>query len=254
MDHHEIEGLLGAYALDAVDAEEERAITAHLGECPRCRAEVASHREVVALLSHGGDAPAGVWERIAGSLEEAPPPIAMDRFRRPHQPARSPSGSTSRGLSTRGVALLSAAAVVVIALLTAQVVSQNRRIERLAGQAALSGIDDAIVSAASDPDARTIELASADGALTAKVLVLRSRGYVVGGNLPALDQGRTYQLWAKSGNVLLSVGVLGPRLERMGFALGGEPELLAITAEDAPGVLSSNNPPVVVGAVPSRSA
>lgn len=247
MEHHEIEELLGAYALDAVDESEAQEVEAHLEVCPRCRAEVESHREAAAFLSQGGDAPEGIWDRIASELEETPPPIAIERFR------SSAPAPPARGVSPRAVALLSAAAVLVIALLTAQVFNQNQRIERLAGQAALSGIDDAIVSASADPDARTVELTSPDGALNARVLVLHNRGYVVGGNLPALDPGQTYQLWAKSGNMLLSVGVLGPELERLGFAVGSGTELLAITAEQAPGVLSSSNQPVVAGEVPPAS-
>ena len=39
--HDEAAELLGAYALDAVEADERDAIEHHLNECPRCRAEVA---------------------------------------------------------------------------------------------------------------------------------------------------------------------------------------------------------------------
>ncbi len=34
MAHHEIEELLGAYALDAVDADEARLVEDHLADCP----------------------------------------------------------------------------------------------------------------------------------------------------------------------------------------------------------------------------
>src|SRR3954449_3338683 len=76
--HADIEELLGAYALDAVDGDEQEAIEVHLRECPRCRAEVADHREVAALLAHGGQpAPDGIWDRIVDSLEEAPPRLNL---------------------------------------------------------------------------------------------------------------------------------------------------------------------------------
>src|SRR5439155_19353504 len=76
--HHDIQELLGAYALDAVDDDERGVIEAHLADCPRCRAEVADDREVAAFLGHtGGSAPTGVWDRITASLEEAPPPLAL---------------------------------------------------------------------------------------------------------------------------------------------------------------------------------
>ena len=78
MTDDEFTDLLGAYALDAVDAEERAAIERHLVDCPRCRAEVAEHREVASYLAHsGGDAPAGVWDKIAAELAPPAPPMRM---------------------------------------------------------------------------------------------------------------------------------------------------------------------------------
>ena len=82
--HDEIAELLGAYALHAVEPDEVELVEAHLEGCPRCRAEVAAHREVAALLGNsGGDAPDGLWERIASRLEEAPPPMRLSLSDRP---------------------------------------------------------------------------------------------------------------------------------------------------------------------------
>ena len=77
--HDEIEELLGAYALDAVDPDERELVETHLATCPRCCAEVEDHVEVAALLGNsGGDAPDGVWERIASTLVEVPPPMRLE--------------------------------------------------------------------------------------------------------------------------------------------------------------------------------
>jgi hypothetical protein len=74
----DIEELIGAYALDAVDADEREAVERHLPECPRCRNELAGHLEVAALLGNtGAPAPDGVWARIASSLEEPPPALRL---------------------------------------------------------------------------------------------------------------------------------------------------------------------------------
>ena len=78
MTHDEIEEMLGVYALDALDAQERQEVDDHLASCPRCRAELAAHREVAALLGNPvGDAPAiapeDVWDRIASSLQDEPP-------------------------------------------------------------------------------------------------------------------------------------------------------------------------------------
>ena len=78
MTHEEIGELLGAYALHATEPDEVAIIEAHLAECPKCRAEVAAHLEVATLLGNsGGDAPDGLWDRIADTLEEAPPPLRL---------------------------------------------------------------------------------------------------------------------------------------------------------------------------------
>jgi hypothetical protein len=74
----DVEELLGAYALDAVDPDEREAVERHLPECPRCRNELAGHLEVAALLGNtGAPAPDGVWARIASSLEEPPPALRL---------------------------------------------------------------------------------------------------------------------------------------------------------------------------------
>jgi anti-sigma factor RsiW len=76
--HENLQELLGAYALDAVEPDEVAAIERHLPTCPRCRTELADHREVAALLGYaGGAAPDGVWDRIIASLEEPPPAMRL---------------------------------------------------------------------------------------------------------------------------------------------------------------------------------
>ncbi len=79
--HPEIEELLGAYALDAVDPAETEVIELHLRGCPSCVAEVVSHREVAAsMVQPGAAAPDNVWHRLAAELEEPPPALDLGRF------------------------------------------------------------------------------------------------------------------------------------------------------------------------------
>src|SRR5487761_2676915 len=79
MNEHEIEELLGAFALDAVDDSEREEVEAHLLVCPRCRAEVAAHREVAALLANGGSvAPEQLWSKIAGEIAPSVPHLSID--------------------------------------------------------------------------------------------------------------------------------------------------------------------------------
>jgi hypothetical protein len=104
--HAEIAELLGAYALDAVSAEEAVEIEEHLAECPRCRAEVSAHREVAGVLGNlSGTAPAGLWSRIADELaigSDGPvtpaaadaPPLGRPTFSTFNRPGRQDEAET----------------------------------------------------------------------------------------------------------------------------------------------------------------
>jgi len=245
--HHEIEELLGVYALDAVSAEEADLVEIHLRECPRCRAEVADHREVAASLAHvGSSAPPGVWSRIAGSLEEVPPQLDMARV-------VSMRGRTPRrSVPLRAAAAMVAAAAAVIALLSVQVSHLDGRTDQLASALRKQGIDQAVQSALFDNTARRVDLRSDDGVTFAKAVV-RDNGeaYLVGNNLPKLPEDQTYQLWAVTGGQTVSVGVLGSDPGVSAFKVSGQNvSLLALTAEQAGGVATSTKTPIVRGLLP----
>jgi hypothetical protein len=74
MSGDEYDELLGVYALHSTGRRERDAVQAHLGECPRCRAEVKLHHETAALLGGGGSqAPPALWGRIVRAMSEHPP-------------------------------------------------------------------------------------------------------------------------------------------------------------------------------------
>lgn len=238
MSHAEIELLLGAYALDAVDADERDMIDRHLPQCPKCRAEVAQHREVAAQLAYSGAAaPEGVWDRIAGSLEEPPPALELAAGR--IAPLRR------RRITAWRVAVGAAAAVAagVIGVLGVEVADQRQELDELAATRTLASEADA---AFADPDARTAELADADGAVLG-VAVVRDdgQGYFVDRGLPRLD-GRIYQLWGLAGDTAVSLGPMGDAPGVIAFRAADTFETLVVTAEAEP-VEASSNPPVVQG-------
>jgi hypothetical protein len=250
--HDEVAELLGAYALNAVDPAERVLVEAHLEHCPRCRGELRDHAGVASLLGNSGaDAPPGVWDRIAATLEEAPPPMRLQLGGSAARDGRVVPIAAAR--SHRGrrvwVASAAAAAVAVIALLGAEVVRQDDRIGTL--QSALS--DEGLVRAANvaldDPDAVTAELSSTDGALHATAVLLPDgTGYLLAEDMPGLDRDRTYQLWGQTTAGLVSLGLLGAAPgEVVAFHAGAPISALAVTDEEAPGVGQSVNPPVVAG-------
>ena len=247
MTHAEITELLGAYALDAVDDDERAVVEEHLATCARCRAEVAEHREVATMLAHtGGDAPEGLWQRIASSLDEAPPDLHLV----PAAPSTPPAPTSTgvRRLAWRvGVGAV-AASVVLAALLGVLVRRQDQRIDDLQ-QALQDPLLAAFDEAVTDPDSRVIELTSSDGDVVLRGAITEDGiGYLSASPLPDLPAGRTYQLWGSAGGELVSLGVLGDEPRVVSFA-AERYELFAITEERAPGVVTSQNEPIATGAV-----
>ena len=249
LSHAELRELLGAYALDAVDDDERQAVERHLETCPSCRTEVGEHREVAALLAAGWvPAPEGVWDRIAGALDEAPPPMRVP-------PVVPLDGERSRrrvgGMGRAGraaVALGVAASVALVGLLGVKVLDTSERVDQVATALQGENVEQAANAAAASPDARRVALRSGDGHLWADAVVLPDgTGYVLRTNLPRLPANRTYQLWGVAGTNKISVGVLGPAPGPVAFRAAGPYSALAITEEVAGGVVATQQAPRVVG-------
>jgi hypothetical protein len=195
--HEQIEELLGAYCLDAVDPDEREAIEAHLPDCPRCRAEVAEFREVAALLANNDDdAPDGVWDRIAEVIDDTPPPMRLDvarRRRRDWAPI-----------------VLSAAAIVAILLLGWQVLDLRRENDRIQKQVAAADATRSAVNQANlallEPDSRVVRLSGTGDQRALAVLSGQGTGYLLAVDLPKLDSG-IYELWGQdSSGALTALG------------------------------------------------
>ena len=258
--HADAAGFLGVYALDALDDDERSAVEAHVRDCGACQAEVAEHREVAAVLAGPAwsRAPEGLWDRIADSLEEAPPPLQM-----PAAPAAPPApvapvepvislDTARRRFRPLGVAAAAvvAAAVAVVGVMGLKIVDDGRRIDSLKEQAQSAELSRTAQAALADPGARRVALRSTDTPFAAQVVLLPDgTGYLLDSNLPELGVDRTYQLWAVVGSNRISVGVLGPKPDVAAFKAPGQTSALAITSETAGGVVLTQSQPLVVGTV-----
>ena len=239
--HTQMQELVAAFALDAVEPDEVDEVEQHLSSCPKCRAELQDMRDTTGYLSYAGtDAPAGLWERIAGQLE-AEPPEAAKMF--PFPPARAESAKLRRWRQ----ATLAAAAIatVLIAVNGLLIVRQSQRIDRIE-PATISALAERL---AADSSSKVVNLRSADGKVTVDA-VLRPNGsaYLLHSKLPALSANETYQLWGiKLGKDAVSLAVLGNNPKVVGFTSTGDIDTLAITVERAGGVVSSTQQALVVG-------
>lgn len=275
LSHQEIQELLGAYALDAVDPDEAEAIDLHLRECPRCRTEVAEHREIAAMLAHSGaPAPAGIWDRIAATLEPAPPELRLRidaptptlGAAPPDQPGVAPPGGTGpradddtvvpldgarRRRGPRALLWLSAAAVLLAALLGADLYRQTNRLDKIENRLDEVALERVAEKAAQSPGATTVQLASTDEKLRTPVaLGPNGSGYLFSANLPPIDRAHTYQLWGVLKNdTVVSLGTFPSGTEVVPFRVDGSVTAFAVTEEVAGGVVASTQTPVVSGPV-----
>jgi hypothetical protein len=123
-------------------------------------------------------------------------------------------------------------------------------VDEMAAQLADGDVGRVAAAAARRTDARLVSLRSSDGRHTADAVLLPDgAGYLVKTDLPRLTSDRTYQLWAVVGASKISVGVLGPSPGSLAFHAPANLSALAITEEDAGGVVASVQQPAVVGVV-----
>ncbi|HEY4375640.1 MAG TPA: anti-sigma factor, partial [Acidimicrobiales bacterium] len=221
LSHAELQELLGAYALDAVDGDEREAVELHLRDCPSCRAEVNEHREVAALLAHTGmAAPEGIWARIQDELEPAPPALRVT-VAPPDEPSVDaapvappvssegaadvvPIGRARRMVSRRMLAVVAAAAAVIVAVVGSVAIHQSTRLDHQSSALSHVSVDRLASIAQSDHKVET-RLTSPDHRASATAVVTRDgRGYLETAGLPAAGRGRTYQLWGQVDGAVLS--------------------------------------------------
>ncbi len=261
-----MEELLGAYALDAVDADDRARVEAYLAVNPAARAEVDELRETAGWLAQtASEPPAELWDRIAASLPAAPARPAA-----PELPISKPGPSVTlaapaavssldeararKRIVPRWVtAVAGVAAALLVVLMGAQIVSQGNKVDKL--QRSISNPDAlrrAAEAAKLAPGAQQVTLKSTSGNAAASLVLLPSgAGYLEENNLPTLPAGETYQLWAvmddAQSSTVISAGVLGRQAPVTPFRVNGKVVAFAVTAEKSPGVVASKNKPVVSG-------
>lgn len=268
--HTEIEELLGAYSLDAVEPDEAAEIEAHLIVCPRCRAELNEHREVVGLFAYSGQtAPPGLWDRITAGMQEPPPELRLDRMRgsmvtaatgrrdMPPAPVRSIEDGRAaprrsgrgarRSVPTRAFLALASAAAVIVAVLGVALATRP-------GNAQPSAVPTManVRAALEQKGSRKVVMVSPAGGGGSLDAVVTPSGvsYLYDGDLTPLAADRTYQIWGVVGREHISYGLLGTDPTAVvRFDAGPGVEALAVTDEVASGVVVTHQTPVVDGNV-----
>ncbi len=247
----EIHGAVGAYVLNALEGDELAAFESHLADCEICRREVAELRETasaLSLLSRTAPPPAlkgSVMAAIAGVRVLPPEESADESVRRVAEIPFVPTDELAvrRGRQVSRALTLAVAAVTVVALaLGGWVVALSQRQPPVAAVTAETEL-----LRAPDLKAYTIDLK--DGG-KATILASKSlnRALLSSGDLPALTEGRTYQLWTLAGpltsptRVTPDALVAGGAVAKQWFTGPvAQSDALAISIEKAGGATSPTN-------------
>ncbi len=179
----EIEALLPAYALEALDEAERRSVEGHLAGCPECRRLLSEYREVAdSLLEVGGpiEPPASLRARLIERT--APLPV-------------EPSG-LQRLTALPWARLAAGLALALLLFLNLQLLLQTRELrqnqEQLAAQLRASNTAMSLVA---DPQARTTELTQDNIQASFVYEPGRRVAVLYAWGLEALPREKAYQTW-----------------------------------------------------------
>lgn len=224
----ELHTLSGAYAIDALSAEEAAAFRTHLDTCVACCEEVRELRAAAARM---------------GASEALVPPEdlkvrvldAADRM--PQLPPKVTPIEVARSRGWRPKLLAAAAAVVIVAGAVLGIGQlQDDDAARLA--AGVSQVFEA-------PDARTAEVTTSQGVLRVATSPSRGEMAVDIRDLAPLDDEHVYQLWAIVDGSMTSAGVLADKDTGAHMEMPAEGTEVAITVEPAGGSEAPTTDPIV---------
>ncbi len=242
----EIHGATGAYAVDALEADELAAFEAHRAVCATCSREVAEFCETaprLSVLAAAPPPPPALRTAILTGLADVPqlPPLHGDvrQLRPPLVDELTLRRSTRRA---RVLSVLVAAVSVLALALGGTVYSLTRQQAPVAGASA----DTSLLAA---PDARIVPLVMANGAQVSFVVSKsQNRALFVGGDLPSPGRGKTYELWTLSGPTVTPDNLVGGGTNVSQWFHGpiSQSTDVAVSIEDAGG---SPRPTAVQGVV-----
>lgn len=195
----DVHALAGAYALDALPADERAFFERHLAMCDACRAEVAELTETAA--------------RLGGAAAQTPPPGLRDRLlaaadvtrQLPPEPevVRTDVG-TRRSLRDRLLVPVAACLALIALGLTGAVVTLNNRLQQQTPDAA-------VVAVLGAGDLQSAEL-DMEGVPPARFLFspAQNRGVLVAQEMPEPGEEFTYELWLIHDGTPVAAGLFRP--------------------------------------------
>jgi anti-sigma factor RsiW len=250
--------LIGAYALDAVDDVERRAVERLVASDPQAAHELAELRATAALLgSAAAAAPppelrAGVLDAIRRVPQAATVPVADIRPSgvSPTPAAPTPSGGATpavtdlasrrprRTATWLAIAATAVGAAAIPSALAIQQAQQNQRAEQQA---------QAVADLLADPAAQVVR-ADVEGGGTAVGVLAGDRALFTATGLEDPGAGREYQLWVIRDGEAVPDAVMRDDAGAVQAVTAAyeEGDALAVTVEPASGSTTPTSDPVVV--------
>ncbi|MFG2518066.1 anti-sigma factor domain-containing protein [Streptomyces sp. NPDC048527] len=233
----------GAYALDALDADERAAFEEHMAACPDCRQEVAEFTAAAGrlALASGVSPPPELKDSVLGQIthiRQEPPPTE-----------RGPQGAPSSGRSSRWMRGWMLAACFVAAVLGGVAAWQHqeaRDAQNQADQAQASA--DRMAAVLGAPDAKAHATSLPNGARGVVVTSeSRNRAVFTASGLGSPPDGKVYELWFDDHGTMRPAGLLHPDRSNQSTLMEGSLDRaggVGITVEPAGGSRTPTLPPV----------
>ena len=224
--------LAGAYAIDAVTADECEAFRTHLAECQACRDEVRELRDAAAQMgaSESLRAPSHLRSRVLAAVDQTPqlPPLVTPLRR----------GTTQARRVSRPRLLIAAAAAVAVAAVGVGVNQLEHR------DAPVMAASVSTVFHAADAHQATVSTSNG-GRVTVATSQSLGKMAVETDGLPKLGNRQVYQIWTMTNGVAISAGVLKDLRDGASMAMPGQRTQVAITIEPSGGSAQPTTKPIV---------
>ncbi len=236
--------LLGAYALDALDADERAAVEAHVLRDQEARAELHALQLGAAWLEQSAERPSSkVWEAVAAEM-------ASDLA---HDVTRAGAGDANGHVAVMPIRRRSSVVTRTLALAAAfvavvAIAGGVRAVLDGPGESGTTPLASSIDVAKAKPGARAVVLETTKGASALEAVVLQDgSGVAVPRDLATLDAHRTYQLWAITADGPVSLGTMGADPRPLTFSSVRGMTALALTREPRGGSPRPTGIPVATG-------
>jgi hypothetical protein len=201
----EIDDLLAAFALDALEPAEQAQVAAYVAEHADAQREVDAYRRAAARFESAG--PEGprpeVWDRIAAQIEVERPTSDVTSLNEHRQRRRA-----------RFPKVIAVAAAIVALSGTALALGTSGDDQAVAPPTAneAPSVSEAADRAAANPNATSVVVPASDGAGITDLVVLPSGvGYILTTTLPVDVSGVVYGLYAVTADGLVKLAVLDGR-------------------------------------------